>query len=92
MEVDSGRLAREFPAFHFFINPDSESYLKGQSMCYVTARVKICSPYDLSRCIDVELLVDTGSTYTWIRRERLEKLGVRLIMKYLDFTHLKILD
>ena len=59
-------------------------------MCYMSARVKILCYF--SRCVEVELLVDTGSTYTWIKRERLEKLGVRLIMKYLDFTHLEILD
>ena len=82
MEFDSGRLVREFPAFHFFINSDSESYLKDQSMCYVTARVRICNLYDLSRCIEVELLVDTGSTYTWIRRERLEKLGIKPMTKW----------
>ncbi len=51
-------------------------------MGYMSARVRICSPYDLSRCIDVELLVDTGSTYTWIRRERLEKLGIKPMTKW----------
>ncbi len=40
-------------------------------------------------CYMVELLVDTGNTYTWIRRERLEKLGVRLIMKVLRLYTLK---
>ncbi len=45
------------------------------------AHVKLCNPYDLTRCVEVELLVDTGSTYTWIKREKLEKLGVKPLDK-----------
>ncbi len=45
------------------------------------AQVKLCNPYDLTRCVEVELLVDTGSTYTWIKREKLEKLGVKPLDK-----------
>ncbi len=51
-------------------------------MGYMSARVRICNPCDLSRCIEVELLVNTGSTYTWIRRERLEKLGIKPMTKW----------
>ncbi|MFP3291973.1 MAG: aspartyl protease family protein [Thermoproteus sp.] len=42
-----------------------------------TAAVKICSPQDGTKCVETELIVDTGSTYTWIRRERLEAIGVK---------------
>jgi len=31
--------------------------------------------------MDLELLVDTGSTYTWIKRDRLEKIGVEPVEK-----------
>jgi hypothetical protein len=33
-------------------------------MGYVRARVKLCNPRDESICDELELLVDTGSTYT----------------------------
>ena len=41
------------------------------------AKIKLYNPYDLSKCLDLELLVDTGSMYTWIKRGRLERLGIR---------------
>jgi len=40
-------------------------------------KIKIYSP-DLSHFSEAELLVDTGSTYTWIDGELLEKLGVKV--------------
>jgi predicted aspartyl protease len=46
-------------------------------MGHTTAAVKICSPQDGTKCVETELIVDTGSTYTWIRRERLEAIGVK---------------
>jgi len=46
-------------------------------MGYVKARVKLCNPRDESMCDELELLVDTGSTYTWIKREKLARLGVK---------------
>ena len=46
-------------------------------MGHTTALVRVCNPQDRARCLDLELIVDTGSTYTWIRRERLESIGVR---------------
>ena len=41
------------------------------------AKIKLYNPYDLSKCLDLELLVDTDSTYTWIRRSKLRGLGIR---------------
>jgi len=46
-------------------------------MGHTTATVRICNPQDRTKCIETELIVDTGSTYTWIRRERLEMIGVK---------------
>jgi predicted aspartyl protease len=46
-------------------------------MGHTTAAVKICSPQDGTKCVETELIVDTGITYTWIRRERLEAIGVK---------------
>jgi predicted aspartyl protease len=46
-------------------------------MGYVKARVKLCNPRDESMCDELELLIDTGSTYTWIKRGKLAKLGVK---------------
>ena len=46
-------------------------------MGHTTALVRVCNPQDRARCLDLELIVDAGSTYTWIRRERLESIGVR---------------
>jgi len=46
-------------------------------MGHTTAAVKICNPQDGTKCVETELVVDTGSTYTWIRRERLEAIGVK---------------
>jgi predicted aspartyl protease len=46
-------------------------------MGHTTAAVKICNPQDGTKCVETELIVDTGSTYTWIRRERLEAIGVK---------------
>jgi predicted aspartyl protease len=46
-------------------------------MGHTTAAVKICNPQDGTKCVETELIVDTGSTYTWIKRERLEAIGVK---------------
>ena len=46
-------------------------------MGHTVAVVRVCNPWVGSRCFEVELIVDTGSTYTWIRRERLEAIGVK---------------
>jgi predicted aspartyl protease len=46
-------------------------------MGHATATVKICNPQDNTKCIETELIVDTSSTYTWVRREKLEAIGIR---------------
>ena len=46
-------------------------------MGHTIASVRLYNPRDQSKCLELELLVDTGSTYTWIKRGRLEKLGIK---------------
>jgi len=46
-------------------------------MGHTTARVRLCNPHDSAKCAELDLLVDTGSTYTWVRREVLEGLSVK---------------
>jgi predicted aspartyl protease len=46
-------------------------------MGHTTATAKICNPQGNTKCIETELIVDTGSTYTWVRREKLEAIGIR---------------
>jgi hypothetical protein len=46
-------------------------------MGYVRARVRLCNPRDEFMYDELELPVDTGSTYTWIKREKLASLGVK---------------
>ena len=53
------------------------NYIVARNMGHVTARVRLYNPYSLNKFVDVELLVDTGSTYTWIKRRRLEEIGVK---------------
>ena len=50
-------------------------------MGHTIAKVKLYNPHDLSKYLDLELLVDTGSTYTWIKRSKLEKLGIKSMGK-----------
>ena len=38
--------------------------------------IRIYDPHDASRYSGLELLVDTGSTYTWIKRDKLKKIGI----------------
>ncbi len=45
-------------------------------MGHTTATAKICNPQDSTKCVETELIVDTG-TYTWVRREKLEAIGIR---------------
>ena len=42
-----------------------------------TAKVRLYNPHDPSKYLDLELIVDTGSTYTWIGHSRLEKLNIK---------------
>lgn len=46
-------------------------------MTHTYARIRVYSP-DMRASEDVELLVDAGSTYTWVPAKALEKLGVRV--------------
>ena len=43
---------------------------------------KCYCPYDRSRSLDIELPVDPDSMYTWVRRERLEELGIRPMTRW----------
>lgn len=51
-------------------------------MGYTSAEVKLYNPHDLSKLLELELLVDTGSIYSWIKRERLESLGIKSMTKW----------
>lgn len=46
-------------------------------MSHALARVRVYNPQDRSKYMDLDLLVDTGSTYTWIKRDNLEGLGLK---------------
>lgn len=48
-------------------------------MGHTVASVKVYNPREESLEDELELLVDTGLTYSWIRRERLAKIGVKSI-------------
>jgi predicted aspartyl protease len=47
-------------------------------MGYTLAKVIVSNPKDESLREELELLVDTGSTYTWIRRDKLTKLKLEI--------------
>ncbi len=51
-------------------------------MSHVTAKVRIYNPHDVSRAIDLELLLDTCSTYMWVKRDRLERLGIKPMARW----------
>lgn len=51
-------------------------------MGHTVAKVKLYNPHDVSKCLDLELLVDTGSTYSWVKRERLEHLNIKSTSKW----------
>lgn len=46
-------------------------------MGHTVAKVKAYNPKDESLSLELELLVDTGSTYTWIKREKLAEIRVK---------------
>jgi len=46
------------------------------AMSRTAAAVKICNTLVSSKWAEAELIVDARSTYAWIRRERLETIGV----------------
>ncbi len=45
-------------------------------MGHTHAVVKLCNKIDTSKCINIRLLIDTGSTYTWINAKRLKEIYV----------------
>jgi len=49
---------------------------------HTNAKISVYNPHDELKCLDLELLVDTDSTYTWIRRERLEKIDLKPTTKW----------
>lgn len=46
-------------------------------MGHTYAKVRVYGGSDLSRYVGLELIVDTGSTYTWVDRSELERLNVQ---------------
>lgn len=40
------------------------------------AKIKLYSPRRLDRCIELDFIVDAGSTYTWVGRDKLRELGI----------------
>ena len=44
-------------------------------------KVKISNPQDPSKFEEVELIIDTGATFSVVSKERLEKLGIKPIFK-----------
>ncbi len=50
-------------------------------MGHTIAKVKVINPRDETKAMELELLMDTGSTYTWIWRKRLEDLGIKPIRR-----------
>jgi len=51
-------------------------------MGHTMAKVKLFNPHDSSKHVELELLVDAGSTYTWIKRDRLGGLGIKPMGKW----------
>ncbi|MEM2533881.1 MAG: hypothetical protein QXK12_07670 [Candidatus Nezhaarchaeales archaeon] len=51
-------------------------------MGHTFAKVRISNPVLSSNYLDLELLVDTGSTYTWVDRRSLERIGVKPMTTY----------
>ncbi len=50
-------------------------------MATFTVKVKVWNPANPSRFAEVEALVDTGATYSWISRDRLERIGVQVVRR-----------
>jgi len=46
-------------------------------MGHTLAKMKVYNPADESKFSVLELLVDTGSTYTWVNHHKLEEIGIR---------------
>lgn len=50
-------------------------------MGHTYARVRLYSFYQFLKSIELKLIVDTASTYTWVRRDKLKELGVKPLAK-----------
>jgi len=50
-------------------------------MGHAYAKIRIRNSSDESKFMDLELIADTSSTYTWIKRRKLENLGIRPMTK-----------
>ena len=46
-------------------------------MSYTLAKARVYNPHELSKFMELKLFVDIGSTYTWIKGEKLKKLGIK---------------
>jgi aspartyl protease family protein len=44
-----------------------------------TVKVRVWNPERPTRVEEMDLLMDTGASYSWISRERLESLGVKAV-------------
>lgn len=42
-----------------------------------SVKLKVSNVGDPQRCVELQLMVDTGATYSWVSRSRLEALGAR---------------
>ena len=50
-------------------------------MGHTTASVRLYNPYDREKFLEMDLLVDTRSVYTWVKRDKLERLGIEPMSK-----------
>src|SRR5208283_6059961 len=46
-----------------------------------TAKLRVWNPASSSPAEEIEVMVDTGASYSWVLRTRLESLGVRAVRK-----------
>ncbi|ADY02478.1 hypothetical protein VMUT_2283 [Vulcanisaeta moutnovskia 768-28] len=46
------------------------------------AKVRLCNPRDSGKCLELDLLVDMGSTYTWIKASRLRELEIEPMKRW----------
>ena len=46
-----------------------------------STKLRVWNPAEPARAVEMEVMVDTGAAYSWILRERLEKLGIRPVRR-----------
>ena len=46
-----------------------------------TTKLRVWNPSEPTRIEELELWVDTGASYSWVSRERLEQLGIRPVRR-----------